>query len=98
MAENTRLEQIETHLKRLKENSIEDGRKLDRIEQALVGNHLNGNKGLVTDVESIKEKVEQLEDFEGEVKVYIRQLKWAFGVLTGVFSIAIIWIIKNIKL
>jgi hypothetical protein len=53
------------------------------IKNALTGNPLNGNKGMVKQIDEIDERVEDLEKFKGEISVYVNQFKAAFIVIFG---------------
>jgi hypothetical protein len=78
-----RLDRIEQHLRLLKENDTRNSSLLINIENALTGNALNGNKGMVSQINEIDERVEDLELFKGEVSVYVNQFKVAFLVIFG---------------
>lgn len=79
--DTARLDRIEHHLKLIKESAEKDGKTLSKIENALIGSEMNGHKGLVTDFDEMKTKVNLLEDFHEEVSVYIKQFKYVIGVL-----------------
>jgi len=78
-----RLDRIEQHLRLLKENDTRNSTLLINIENALTGNTLNGNKGMVKQIDEIDERVEDLETFKGEISVYLNQFKVAFLVIFG---------------
>jgi hypothetical protein len=73
--ESERLDRIEQHLKLLKEDSNVRSADIKEIKQALLGNALNDYKGLVWKINDIDNRVENLEEQEGEMKVYIKQAK-----------------------
>lgn len=52
---------------------------LIRIENALIGSKMNGNKGIVTKIDEIEERVDDLDDFKKEATVYVRQSKFVIG-------------------
>ena len=56
---------------------------LIEIKNSLKGSDMNGNKGLVDEVQDVKNKVDHLEDFNSEIKVYVKQGKFMFGVFAG---------------
>jgi hypothetical protein len=78
-----RLDRIEQHLRLLKDNDTRNSALLINIENALTGNTLNGNKGMVKQIDEIDERVEDLEKFKGEISVYLNQFKVAFLVIFG---------------
>jgi chromosome segregation ATPase len=73
--ESERLDRIEQHLKLLKEDSNTRSADIKEIKQALLGNALNDYKGLVWKISDIDNRVQSLEDQEGEIQVYIKQAK-----------------------
>jgi hypothetical protein len=56
----------------------------------LIGSDFNGHKGVVSQLRDIDNRVEDLEDFKGEVSVYVRQAKFVIGamvvILIGIFA------------
>jgi hypothetical protein len=78
-----RLDRIEQHLKLLKDSDIDKTTLLLNIQNALTGNSLNGNRGMVNQINNIDDRVEELEKFKGEVSVYVNQFKAAFIVIFG---------------
>jgi len=73
--ESERLDRIEQHLKLLKEDSNIRSADIKEIKQALLGNALNDYKGLVWKISDIDDRVQSLEEQEGEMQVYIKQAK-----------------------
>jgi len=73
--ESERLDRIEQHLKLLKEDSNIRSADIKEIKQALLGNALNDYKGLVWKINDMDNRVQNLEDQEGEIQVYIKQAK-----------------------
>lgn len=78
-----RLDRMEHHLLLIKED-------LQHISTALVGSKVNGNKGVISDIDSIKhdisdlrEKLEFMELDMAKKSVYIGQLKFVAGLLTA---------------
>jgi len=88
--ENERLSQIEQHLRLIKEREIDRDKVLSNIQNALIGSDFNGHKGVVSSLKDIDNRVEDLEDFKGEVNVYVRQAKFVIGamviILLGIFA------------
>jgi hypothetical protein len=85
--EKERLDRMEQHLRLIKED-------LQNISGALIGCKLNGNKGILTDIDNIKndienfkEKLDLIELDIAKKSVYIGQLKFVAGLLTaGLFG------------
>ena len=73
--ESERLDRIEQHLKQLKNDSENRSNDIKEIKQALLGNDLNGFRGLVWKISDIDNRVTDLEDNDAELKVYIKQAK-----------------------
>jgi hypothetical protein len=88
--ENERLGQIEQHLRLIKEREIERDKVLSNIQNALIGSDFNGHKGVVSSLKEIDNRVEDLEEFKGEVNIYVRQAKFVIGamvvILLGIFA------------
>jgi len=78
-----RLDRIEQHLRLLKDSDIDKTTLLLNIQNALTGSALNGNKGIVKQINDIDERVEDLEMFKGEISVYVNQFKVAFVIIFG---------------
>jgi len=78
-----RLDRIEQHLRLLKDSDIDKTTLLMNIQNALTGSPLNGNKGIVKQINDIDERVEDLETFKGEISVYVNQFKVAFVIIFG---------------
>lgn len=78
-----RLDRIEQHLRLLKESDLDKTTLLLNIQNALSGNTLNGNRGMVKQINDIDERVEDLEMFKGEISVYVNQFKVAFVIIFG---------------
>jgi hypothetical protein len=78
-----RLDRIEQHLRLLKDSDIDKTTLLMNIQTALTGSNLNGNKGIVKQINDIDDRVEDLETFKGEISVYVNQFKVAFVIIFG---------------
>jgi hypothetical protein len=74
--ENERLDRIEQHLKNLKLNDEKQGDLLLKIEDALVGSQMNGNKGIVYLVSDIDARLKVLEQREALNDESIKNIKW----------------------
>jgi hypothetical protein len=63
---------------------------LSNIQNALIGSDFNGHKGVVSSLKEIDNRVEDLEEFKGEVNIYVRQAKFVIGamvvILLGIFA------------
>jgi hypothetical protein len=88
--ENERLSQIEQHLRLIKDRETIRDEVLVSIQTAIIGNNFNGNKGIVSSLKEIDDRVEDLEEFKGEVNVYVKQAKFVIGALVvlllGIFA------------
>ena len=84
------IERIRHHQDLQKKVNEENTKILNDIKNALVGSDLNGNKGVVKQLTEIDNRVEDLEDFKGEVNVYVKQAKFVIGALVilllGIFA------------
>ena len=84
------LERIRHHQDLQKKVNEENSKTLNDIKNALVGSDLNGNKGVVKQLTEIDNRVDDLEEFKGEVNVYVRQAKFVIGamvvILLGIFA------------
>jgi aspartate ammonia-lyase len=78
-----RLDRIEHHLRLLKDSDVDKTTLLLNIQNALIGSALNGNKGMVKQINDIDDRVEDLEIFKGEISVYVNQFKVAFVIIFG---------------
>ena len=87
--ESERLDRIEQHLKQLKNDSEIRSNDIKEIKQALLGNDLNGFRGLVWKISDIDTRVTDLEDNDAELKVYIKQAK----VIAIAFTAALVTLI-----
>jgi hypothetical protein len=84
------IERIRHHQDLQKKVSEDHSKILLEIKTALVGSEMNNNKGVVSQLKDIDNRVEDLEDFKGEVNVYVRQAKFVIGALVvlllGIFA------------
>ena len=84
------IERIRQHQDLQKKVNEENTKTLNDIKNALVGSDLNGNKGVVKQLTEIDNRVDDLEEFKGEVNVYVRQAKFVIGamvvILLGIFA------------
>lgn len=75
------IERIRHHQDLQKKVNEDNSRILNDIKNALVGSDLNGNKGVVKQLTGIDNRVEDLEEFKGEVNIYVRQAKFVIGAM-----------------
>jgi hypothetical protein len=84
------IERIRHHQDLQKKVNEENSKILNDIKNALVGSDLNGNKGVVKQLTEIDNRVEDLEEFKGEVNIYVKQAKFVIGamvvILLGIFA------------
>lgn len=84
------IERIRHHQDIQKKVNEENTKTLNDIKIAIVGNDFNGNKGVVSSLKEIDNRVGDLEDFKGEISVYVRQFKFVIGavivILLGIFA------------
>lgn len=91
------LEGIKSHMKQGKEDREELKQGVNDIKNTLVGNNLNGNKGIVFLLNDIDDRVKHLEKSNLERSQSESNLKWVGGfILTCLFSL-MVWIITHIK-
>lgn len=70
---------IRHHLDLQKQFNENIDSSLIRIENALIGSPMNGNKGIVTKIDEIENRVDDLDDFKNEATVYVKQSKFVIG-------------------
>jgi uncharacterized protein YPO0396 len=84
------IERIRHHQDLQKKVNEENSKILNDIKTAIIGNDFNGHKGVVSSLKDIDNRVEDLEDFKGEINVYVRQFKFVVGavvvILLGIFA------------
>ena len=82
------VERIRHHMDLQKKATEENTQLLVDIKNILVGNDLKRD-GLVNEVKDIKEEIDDLRTFKGEVDVYLKQAKFVIGAfvvaLIGIF-------------
>lgn len=88
---------IKNHLDFIKKSGERHGESLSKIENTLIGNNFNGNKGIVYLLNDIDDRVKHLEKSNLEREQTENNLKWAGGfIITGFLSL-MIWIITHLK-
>ncbi len=53
------------------------------IKNAIVGNELNNNHGMLFKINEIEDRVEDLEVFKNEISVYVKQFKAVVIIILG---------------
>ena len=87
---------IKNHLDFIKKSGEKQGESLSKIENTLIGNNFNGNKGIVFLLNDIDDRVKHLEKSNLEREQTDIVLKWAGGfIITGFLSL-MIWIIQHL--
>lgn len=88
---------IKNHLDLIKKSNERQSESLSKIENTLIGNNFNGNKGIVFLLNDIDDRVKHLEKSNLERSQSESNLKWVGGfILTCLFSL-MVWIITHIK-
>lgn len=88
---------IKNHLDLIKKSNERQSESLSKIENTLIGNNFNGNKGIVFLLNDIDDRVKHLEKSNLERNQSESNLKWVGGfILTCLFSL-MVWIITHIK-
>lgn len=83
------IERIRHHMDLEKKERQEDREILIDIKNVLVGNELNRG-GLVKEIKEIKNEVDDLRKFKGEMDVYLKQAKFVIGgIIVAIISIGI---------
>ena len=83
------IERIRHHMDLEKKERQEDREILIDIKNVLVGNELNRG-GVVQEMKEIKNEVDELRKFKGEVDVYLKQAKFVIGgIIVAIISIGV---------
>ena len=81
---------IKSHLDLIKKSNELQRESLLKIENTLIGNNLNGNRGIVYLLNDIDERVKHLENSNLEREQTETNLKWVGGFLiTAIFTLMI---------
>lgn len=90
------LEGIKTHMKQDKEDRGELKQLVNDIKSSLVGNNLNGNRGIVFLLNDIDIRVKHLEKSNSERQQTESNAKWVGGfIITAIFAL-MIWIVQHL--
>lgn len=90
-----RLDRLEHHQRLFKETLEHVGGDVRDIKNAIMGNPISSEQGIAGKLRSVEEKVDDLEEFKTEVDTYVRQFKWAIGVIVAFLSAIGVAIIKS---
>ena len=75
------VEKLTRHLARQEQSTTENQQLLLEIKHTLIGNNINGNEGLVPDVDRVIKKVDSLEKIVLNLVELSLFIKWFFGIL-----------------
>jgi hypothetical protein len=75
------VEKLTRHLTRQEQSTAENQELLLEIKHTLIGNKINGNEGLVPDVDRVIKKVDSLEKIVLNLVELSLFIKWFFGIL-----------------
>lgn len=90
-----RLDRIEQHLRNLKTNDEKQGDLLIRIQNALIGSHLNGNKGLVNLVSDLDSRLKEVEKKQALSDEKLSTIKWISRTIGGAIVAFFLWFFTN---
>lgn len=90
-----RLDRIEQHLRNLKTNDEKQGDLLIRIQNALIGSHLNGNKGLVNLVSDLDSRLKEVEKKQALSDEKLSTIKWTSRTIGGAIVAFFLWFFTN---
>jgi hypothetical protein len=87
---------IRNHLDLIKASNERQSESLSKIENTLIGNNYNGNKGIVYLLNDIDDRVKHLEKSNLEREQTEVNLKYIGGfIIASIFSL-IVWIIQHL--
>jgi hypothetical protein len=75
------VERLENHFKVYKDDMLDVKDAIKDLKLAIIGNHVNGNKGFLHLLDKISEKVDAIEDENILLKEHMRTGKFIAGVL-----------------
>lgn len=81
--ENERLDRLEKKQQELMEDLAIVGEDIRDIKNAIVGNELNNGQGMLSKINDIEDRVEDLEVFKNEISVYVKQFKAVILIILG---------------
>ncbi len=90
------VEKLTRHLTRQEQSTAENQELLLEIKHTLVGNRMNGNEGLVTDVNGVIKRVDSMEKIVLNLVELSLFIKWFFGILgTSALGFLVIKILEK---
>jgi fructose-1,6-bisphosphatase len=90
-----RLDRLEKKQQELVEDLAIVGENIRDIKNAIVGNELNNNHGMLFKINEIEDRVEDLETFKNEVSVYVNQFKVVIVIILGSLATILIKIFSK---
>ena len=93
--ESERLDSIEQHLRNLKLNDEKQGDLLISIQNALIGSHLNGNKGLVNSMIDFDSRLKEVEKKQALSDEKLSTIKWTSRTIGGAIVAFFLWFFTN---
>lgn len=93
--ESERLDRIEQHLRNLKLNDEKQGDLLIDIKNTLVGSNLNGNKGLVNQLDSMDSRLKEVEKKQALADEKLSTIKWTSRTIGGAIVAFFLWFFTN---
>lgn len=91
-----KIDRLESHFKEFRKDAAID-REINRdIRNALIGSNLNGNKGIVTLVDDVDKRLNEMEKRQMLYEEMFTGFKWSVGTIaTGIVSFFIWFFTKN---
>jgi len=93
--ESERLDRIEQHLRSLKLNDEKQGDLLIDIKNTLIGSHLNGNKGLVNQLDGMDLRLKEVEKKQALADEKLSTIKWTSRTIGGAIVAFFLWFFTN---
>ncbi len=90
------IESIKRHMDEGKVERLEQTKTLGDIKSTLVGNNMNGNKGIIFLLNDIDVRLKQVEKADLERKQTENNAKWVGGFIITAFLALMIWIIQHL--
>lgn len=90
-----KIDRLENHFKIYKSDMIDVKDSVKNIESALIGSSLNGHKGVVSLLDSLDKRVQDLEDQQILYADKLDALKWFQRGLIGIVFSYILWLITK---
>lgn len=78
-----RLDRLERKQQEFTEDLAIVSENIREIKNAIIGNELNNNRGMLFKINEIEDRVEDLEVFKNEVSVYVKQFKVVMLIILG---------------